>query len=101
MYELHLGLKQYPVIFIYISQVTNNVDHLFMNLWAICMSVLAKLLSFFIELSFYYWWVNSLYVLDTICMSDISITIIFFQSVACNFISLMVYFNKPEVFHFN
>lgn len=53
MYELHLGLKQYPVIFIYISQITNNVDHLFMNLLAICMSVLAKLLSFF-ELSFYY-----------------------------------------------
>jgi len=78
--------------------MTNDVEHLYMWLLAICISSLGKgLFKYFVRLKN---WVvffivsckKSLYILDISPLSDVSFANIFSQSVACLFIFLMISF---------
>lgn len=93
-----LGIKWYlNVIFIYLSPVTNDVEHLFMYMLAICLSPSGKCL-FKLFAHFFNWAIasplfsckSSIYFLDANPLSHVLFVHIFSQSMYCLLIFLMM-----------
>ena len=91
------GVKWYLiVILIYISLMASEAEHLFICLWALCMSSLEKGLfksfaHFLIGLLGFLEWshVSSLYILEIKPLSEVSLANIFSHIVGSLFILLM------------